>query len=362
MIHEHYMKLALTLAQSAEGQTSPNPLVGAVCVKNGQVIGTGAHLKAGTPHAEVHALQMVGAESVGSDLYVTLEPCAHIGKTPPCAELIIKSGISRVFIASVDPNPSVNGKGVKLLENAGIEVITGILEEEATQLNRAFFHFIQHGKPYVTLKAAATLDGRLSTHTGDSKWITSREAREDVHNLRHTHDAILVGVQTVLQDNPFLTTRLPHGGKNPKRIILDRRLRTPETVNVISDGAVETVIFTQDSARAQSVFLAYPLVTVEVIAKEDDFLPAVLTRLAELDMMTLFVEGGSQVHSSFIMEQLADEIYLYIAPKLIGNGASLLMDQSKKFIKEGEVLRFLSMQQIGEDIRLHAKFLKGEID
>ena len=222
-----YMKIALDLARSAEGQTSPNPLVGAVCVKDGQIIGTGAHLKAGTPHAEVHALTMAGSEANGADLYVTLEPCAHTGKTAPCTDLLISKGIRRVFIASIDPFPSVNGKGIELLKAAGIEVITGILKEEAEQLNRAFFHFIKHGKPYVTLKAASTLDGRLSTQTGDSKWITSVASRTDVHHLRHTHDAILVGVQTVLHDNPFLTTRLPLGGKNPIRIILDRRLRTP---------------------------------------------------------------------------------------------------------------------------------------
>ena len=226
---QYYMRLALDLARSAQGQTSPNPLVGAICVKDGQIIGTGAHLKAGTPHAEVHALLMAGTESRGADLYVTLEPCAHIGKTPPCTDLIITSGIRRVFVASIDPNPSVNGTGIRLLKAAGIEVVTGILQEEAEQLNRAFFHFINYGKPYVTLKAAATLDGRLSTQTGDSKWITSDAARTDVHHLRHTHDAILVGVQTVLHHNPFLTTRLPHGGKNPIRIILTPALRTPAT-------------------------------------------------------------------------------------------------------------------------------------
>lgn len=172
MIDENMMKLALQLAQSAEGQTSPNPLVGAVCVKNGQIIGTGAHLKAGTPHAEVHALKMAGAAAFGADLYVTLEPCAHHGQTPPCTELIISSGIRRVIIASTDPNPSVNGRGIEILKQAGIEVSTGVLQEEADYLNRAFFHFIQNGKPYVTLKAATTLDGRLATQNGDSKWLS----------------------------------------------------------------------------------------------------------------------------------------------------------------------------------------------
>ena len=354
------MKLALELARSAEGQTSPNPLVGAICVKEGRIIGTGAHLNAGTPHAEVHALGMAGTESKGADLYVTLEPCAHKGKTPPCTDLIISSGIRRVFIASIDPFPSVNGKGIELLKAAGIEVSTGILQEEAEQLNRAFFHFVKHGKPYVTLKAAATLDGRLSTQTGDSKWITSEASRADVHHLRHTHDAILVGVQTVLHDNPFLTTRLPHGGKNPIRIILDRHLRTPATANVITDGAVETIIFTLDSVKIEPAFLAYPLVTIESISEEVDFLEEVLTRLANKEIMTLFVEGGSRVHTSFINAQLADELYLYMAPQLIGNGSSLFMDETRNLMAESELLRFVDVQKIGDDIRLHAKFLKED--
>ncbi len=219
---QHYMRIALDLVRSAEGQTSPNPLVGAVCVKEGQIIG--AHLKAGTSHAEVHALLMVGMESHVTDLYATLEPCAHTGKTPPCTDLIITSGIRRIFVASIDPNPSVNGAGIGLLKAAGLEFVIGILQEEAEQLNRAFFHFIKYGKPYVTLKAAATLNGRLSTQTGDSKWITSDAARTDVHYLRHTHDVILVDVLTVLHDNPFLTTRLPHGGKNTIHFFENRHL------------------------------------------------------------------------------------------------------------------------------------------
>ncbi|MFJ7934700.1 bifunctional diaminohydroxyphosphoribosylaminopyrimidine deaminase/5-amino-6-(5-phosphoribosylamino)uracil reductase RibD [Sporosarcina sp. NPDC096371] len=355
-----YMRLALNLARSAEGQTSPNPLVGAVCVKNGQIIGTGAHLKAGTPHAEVHALRMAGSEADGADLYVTLEPCAHTGKTPPCTDLIISSGIRRVFVASIDPNPAVNGTGIGLLKAAGIEVITGILQEEAEQLNRAFFHFIQYGKPYVTLKAAATLDGRLSTQTGDSKWITSDAARTDVHHLRHTHDAILVGIQTVLHDNPFLTTRLPHGGKNPIRIILDRHLRTPPIANVVTDGAVETIIFTLDSPKSRNAFFEHPFVSIERISESESFLDEVLKRLANKGIMTLFVEGGSQIHSSFINAGLADELYMYMAPKLIGNGTSLFMDETRNLMADSESLRFLDVRQIGDDIRLHAKFHKED--
>lgn len=358
MDHADYMKLALDLAKLADGQTSPNPIVGAVCVKNGQIVGTGAHMEAGTPHAEVHALRIAGSKAVNADLYVTLEPCAHVGKTPACTETIIASGIRRVFIASTDPNPSVNGKGIGLLRNAGIEVITDVCKEEADFSNRAFFHFIQHKKPYVTLKAAATLDGRLATQNGNSKWITSESSRLDVHTLRHTHDAILVGVNTILHDNPFLTTRLPHGGKNPTRIILDRHLRTPETANVIQDQAAETIIFTLESNRSHT-FTDSPFVHVETIPEQIDFLDEVLMRLAERGIMTLLVEGGSQVHSSFIHSSLANELYLYMAPKLVGNGPSLFMDQSRTTIAESEPLRIVDVKQIGEDIRLHALFQNG---
>ncbi|MCG3088778.1 bifunctional diaminohydroxyphosphoribosylaminopyrimidine deaminase/5-amino-6-(5-phosphoribosylamino)uracil reductase RibD [Sporosarcina cyprini] len=357
MKHDDYMKLAVQLARTATGHTSPNPIVGAVCVADGQVVGTGFHVKAGTPHAEVHALRMAGKLAEGADLYVTLEPCAHTGKTPPCTEAIIASGIRRVFVASIDPNPAVSGKGIGLLRDAGIEV-TMIPNEEADFSNRAFFHFIQQQKPYVTLKAAATLDGRLATQHGDSKWITSEQARMDVHHLRHTHDAILVGVQTILQDNPFLTTRLPHGGKNPIRIILDRRLRTPKTAHVITDGASQTILFTLESAQGIDAFSEFPLVRVETIPEHADFLKEVLTRLAKMGVMTVLVEGGSHVHSSFIDQGLADEFYLYMAPKFIGNGPSLFENNGRTSITESELLQILSVKQIGPDIRLHALFSK----
>ncbi|MDN4607603.1 bifunctional diaminohydroxyphosphoribosylaminopyrimidine deaminase/5-amino-6-(5-phosphoribosylamino)uracil reductase RibD [Sporosarcina highlanderae] len=361
MDHADYMKLALDLAKLAEGQTSPNPIVGAVCVKNGQIVGTGVHMKAKTPHAEVHALSMAGSHAVDADLYVTLEPCAHIGKTPACTEAIIASGIRRVFIASKDPNPSVNGKGIRLLRDAGIEVITDLCKEEADFSNRAFFHFIQHQQPYVTLKAATTLDGRLATQNGNSKWITSESSRHEVHTLRHTHDAILVGVNTILQDNPFLTTRLPHGGKNPIRIILDRHLRTPKTANVLQDQAAETIIFALESDQPPHSFSDLPNVHVETIPEHIPFLDEVLSRLAKRGIMTLLVEGGSKVHSSFIQARLANELYLYMAPKLIGNGPSLFMNENRSTISESETLRIIDVKQIGEDIRLHALFSTGGV-
>lgn len=358
MIDEQMMRLALQLAKQGEGQTSPNPMVGAVCVKDGHIIGTGAHLQAGTPHAEVHALNMAGTKAQGADLYVTLEPCAHEGQTPPCTNKIIQSGVKKVIIATEDPNPAVSGRGIKALQDAGIDVVTQLLEKEAILLNRAFFHYIRYGIPYVTLKAATTVDGRMASNTGDSQWISSESSRHDVHLLRHTHDAILVGIDTVLQDNPFLTTRLPHGGKNPIRIILDRQLRIPDTAHVVTDGAVETIIFTTADPLKAAHLSTYSNVSVEFIPTTAPFLETVLKRLATRGIMTLFVEGGSRIHSSFIQEEFADELQLYIAPKALGNGQSLFDHEAIQFIRDSKKLRFIKTELIGEDVKIHAQFVK----
>lgn len=358
MIDEQMMRLALQLAESTVGQTSPNPMVGAVCVQHGQVVGTGAHLRAGTPHAEVHALQMAGERAKGADLYVTLEPCAHEGRTSACTTRIINSGVKRVIIATTDPNPAVQGRGIAQLKRAGIDVVEHILEQEATFLNRAFFHYIRYGLPYVTLKAATTLDGRMASTTGDSQWISSESSRREVHLLRHTHDAILVGSETVLRDNPFLTTRLPHGGKNPIRIILDRQLRTPETAHLVTDGAAETIIFTRENSEKGAYLSAYSNVSIESIPTDLPFLPTVLQRLATRGLMTLLVEGGSRIHSSFIDEELADELILYMAPKALGNGAAIFEQGNLHFIRESRKLRFIQTELIGPDVKIHAQFVK----
>lgn len=235
-----FMQTALSLAKTIVEQTNPNPPVGAVIVKDGQTVGMGAHLKAGEAHAEVHALGMAGERTKGATLYVTLEPCSHFGRTPPCANLIIEKGVDRVVIATLDPNNKVTGKGVEKLRNSGIQVDVGILAKEAHTLNKQFFHYIRAQTPFVTLKSAMSLDGKIATVTGESRWITGEEARKDAHYYRHTHDAILVGVNTVLKDKPHLTTRLPLGGKNPIRIILDTHLHTPLEANVVTDREAKT--------------------------------------------------------------------------------------------------------------------------
>lgn len=241
MNDQYYMDFAIDLAKRVSGQTSPNPVVGAVIVKHGEIVGFGAHLKAGEAHAEVQAIKMAGLEKTsGATVYVTLEPCSHFGKTPPCSNLLIESRVKRVVIASVDPNPLVAGEGIKKLQDAGIETVVGVCQEKALALNEVFFHYIKTNTPFVTLKTAASLDGKTATYSGESKWITGPDARLDVHHYRHKHDAILVGVETVIKDNPSLTTRLPSGGKNPIRVILDTSLRIPIHSNVLTDGQVDT--------------------------------------------------------------------------------------------------------------------------
>ncbi len=358
MNDKEYMDLAIKLARAAEGQTSPNPQVGAVVVKDGQIIGMGAHLKAGEPHAEVHAIRMAGEKANGATLYVTLEPCSHFGKTPPCSNLVIESGIRKVFVASVDPNPLVGGAGIKKMQDAGIEVDVGLLEEEATALNKVFFHYISTGLPYVTLKSASSLDGKIATVTGESKWITGEEARKDVHQFRHTHDAILVGVNTVIKDNPSLTTRLDTGGKNPIRVILDTTLRTPLEANIVNDQAAETIIVTGTEANPERVekFLGFG---VEVIKLETTKIRIadMLKKLGDQGITSLYVEGGAEVHGSFLKEKAFQRVITYIAPKLLGgkSAPTAYGGDGIARLEDTVPLGIIDVKQIGQDIRIIAE-------
>lgn len=358
-----YMKLAISLAQATIGQTSPNPSVGAVLVKDGKLIGTGSHLQAGTPHAEVHAIHQAGSLAKNATLYVTLEPCNHYGKTPPCTDLIIKSGIKKVYVACLDPNPLVAGKGINKLKNAGIEVEVGLCMDEARQLNEKFFHYIQTKTPFVTLKAAVTLDGKTATKLGDSKWISSPQSRQDVHTLRHEHDAILVGINTVLQDNPLLTTRRPQGGKNPIRVILDSQLKIPLDSNVLLDQSAKTIIFTGnhvDSLKKEKI----ENLGAEIIsaATPNISIKEVLKILGQRNIMSLLVEGGSEVHASFVKCNAFQQIILYIAPTVIGgrNAFPFVGGIGSETINAGKKLYFTNIEQLGPDIKITAKPLNKE--
>ena len=357
MSDKEYMQQALDLAGHARGDTSPNPLVGAVIVKDGQVIARGYHHQAGHNHAEINALENAEEEITGATMYINLEPCTHYGKTPPCSEAIIKSGLSRVVIAMEDPNPKIAGAGVKRLKEAGLEVEVGLLKEKAQRLNEIFIKYITTNKPFVILKNAVTLDGRIATKNGDSKWISGEQARSIVHDLRDRVDAILVGIGTVLSDDPRLTTRLPDGGTDPLRIILDSRLNIPLTAKIINqDSPADTMVVTtsQASEDKKKELMARGVRVLEIGSSRGIDLTELLKRLAAEEITSLLVEGGSQVNSSFWAGRLVDKLYYFIAPKIIGGkeAVPVVAGEGVKKVKDGIKIVDKNIRQIGEDLLL----------
>src|SRR5512144_1741104 len=303
-LDEKYMRMALRLAARAKGRTSPNPMVGAVVVKNGKVVATGYHHRAGEPHAEAIALGKAGRKAKGATLYVTLEPCSHTDKrTPPCTPMVMQSGVKRLVIAMIDPNPRVSGGGVKTLRRAGLEVVTGVLEAEARKLNEAFIKHITTGMPFVTLKIAQTLDGKIATASGESKWITGEKARREGHLLRDVSDAILVGVNTVLTDNPSLTARIP-AGRDPLRVIVDSGLRIRVDARVITQRSqAATLIATvADAPKAKITRLqeagAQVLIVKSAQGRVD--LRDLMRQLGRKGIISVLVEGGPEIHASAI--------------------------------------------------------------
>ncbi|WP_042144395.1 bifunctional diaminohydroxyphosphoribosylaminopyrimidine deaminase/5-amino-6-(5-phosphoribosylamino)uracil reductase RibD [Paucisalibacillus sp. EB02] len=352
--HEFYMDLALQNAKAMKGQTDPNPLVGSVIVNDNRIVGVGTHLKAGEPHAEIHALRMAGDKAKGGTIYVTLEPCSHHGRTGPCAEAIVQAGIKKVVIATLDPNPIVAGNGVKILESAGIEVITGIREQVSVKMNEVFNKFIVEKKPFVTMKAGVTLDGKVATHTFSSKWITSEDARRDVHHLRNEHMAILVGINTVLKDNPSLTTRIPNG-RNPLRVIMDSSLKIPLDANVVNDRQAKTWIFTSqhyDELKKQA--LEDMGVRVFVTSSRNSIDPKeVVDILGEHLISSVFIEGGGNIHASFLENKLVDKVVLYFAPKLVGgkDAPTFLEGEGISDMADAIELSDTDMEKIGKDFK-----------
>ncbi|NOY53266.1 MAG: bifunctional diaminohydroxyphosphoribosylaminopyrimidine deaminase/5-amino-6-(5-phosphoribosylamino)uracil reductase RibD [Deltaproteobacteria bacterium] len=357
LLDHTFMKQALELAAKGRGRTSPNPMVGAVVVRKGEIIGRGYHRKAGTPHAEIHALNDAGMAARGSTLYVTLEPCCHRGRTLPCADFIIRSRVARVVVAMLDPNPLVNGKGVQKLREAGIRVEVGLLEREARELNTFFIKYISTKTPYVILKAAVTLDGRIATRTGASRWITGEPARRRGHEIRDRVDAILVGVNTVLTDNPGLTTRLPgEEGKDPVRIILDTHLRTPLNAKVIvNESAAPTYIFAGSDVAPERV-RAYQEknVTVMVARKGTGGISfgQVLEDLGRMEFSSLLIEGGATIHAAALREGVVDHLLFFIAPKIMGGGESreAIGDIGIERMEDVIRLRNVRTEKVGEDL------------
>lgn len=319
---EKYMKRALELAKTAMGHTTPNPMVGCVVVKDGKVIAEACHEQYGQFHAERNALTRCTVDASGSEMYVTLEPCCHQGKTPPCTDIIIEKQIKKVYVGSMDPNPKVAGNGVRILKEHGIEVETGVLEEECYKLNEIFFHYITTGKPYIAMKYAMTLDGKIASATGDSKWITGEKAREHVHYLRKKYSAILVGVDTVLADDPMLNCRSDQG-VDPIRIICDSNLRIPLDSQIVQTAtAIPTIVAyagTVDRKKVEEISST----GVELMKCGDAemvSLRILRDKLGERKIDSVLVEGGGTIHGSLLTEGIVNRVYAYIAPKLVGGG------------------------------------------
>lgn len=313
-----YMQLVLEMAKNTMLQTLPNPHVAAVIVKDGAILGVGCHLRPGDHHAEIYAIQQAGDAAKGATLYVNLEPCSHYGKTPPCVNAIITAGITRVVIANLDENPLVAGNGVAKLKEAGIQVDIGVLADAAYRLNQVFFHNIKSAQPFVTLKVGMSLDGKIASYKNLSQWITSKSSRKDAHQYRVNHTGILVGVGTILSDDPSLTPHLiENAPRNPVRIILDTKLRTPISARVITDKLAQTIICTtvSDEVKLQ----LYQDVGVDVIVLENLAINTVLNELYKRGIYSILVEGGEKIYSSFIEAGTVNQIVSYISPQLIGS-------------------------------------------
>jgi len=360
---EKWMKKALRLAKRGRGRTSPNPMVGAVLVKKGRVIGEGYHQKAGEPHAEILALKQAGEHAKGATLYLNLEPCTHYGRTPPCTPSVIQSGVRRVVIGMKDPNPLVSGKGVESLKNAGIEVTVGILEKECQRLNEAFTKYIQTEEPFVILKVASTLDGKIATRNGHSKWISGEISRRWVHRLRDQVDGVVVGIETIIKDDPQLTSRI-RGGRDPFRIVLDSRLRIPEESRVIKESPSRTILATTELApHEKSERLEKNGVRILRFDSEERKVPLrpLLKTLGEMGMVSILVEGGSEVNGSFLNQGLIDKVFIFFSPKLMGDREAIGIFTGKeiKDLKEATLLHEIRIRRTGEDILLEGYIQKG---
>ena len=359
---ETFMTMALGLARLGLGKTSPNPAVGAVIVKNGKVIARGFHKRAGLAHAEIEALNHLHQEE-GATLYVTLEPCCHQGQTPPCTDAILKSGIQEVVIGMKDPDPKVSGRGIKILKKSGIQVRVGVLQKECEKLNAAYIKHRKTRLPFVILKAAVTLDGRVATESGESRWITSETARAFGHEMRNHADAILVGIGTVQKDNPRLTTRLKNRqGRDPVRIILDSSLRispSARALHVKSNEAtwIATTVKPNHPKVPELTHCGAEILFCPKDKKGRVDLKALLRHLGSRDIVSLLVEGGPAVASSFVAQGLADKLVLFMAPILLGHSAkSFLSNFSVKRLKEAKILRHTSCVPVGPDVLFEGYF------
>ena len=359
MDDKYFMKMALELAGKGLGFTLPNPMVGAVIVKGGKVVGKGYHKAVGKAHAEINAIYDAKSSAAGGTLYVTLEPCNHTGRTPPCTSKITKAGIKRVVVAMKDPNPDVKGGGIDYLKNKGIDVTLGICEDEAKKLNEAFIKFVETGSPFVTLKCAATLDGRIATRTGDARWVSGEESRTFVHKLRHAADAIMVGVNTVKIDDPSLTTRLDDmNGLDPVRIILDTNLSISEEAKVLElDSDSDTIIITCGSVSEDKKrrIEKKGVKVIEAPVKDGLIdLASLMLHLGTLKITSLLIEGGSRVNASALSAGIVDKLIFFYAPKILGgdDGIPMCTGSGPDLMKHCIPVKNINVHRFGDDVMI----------
>jgi len=358
---QFYMRRALELAEKGRGRTSPNPMVGALLVKNGRVVGEGYHRKAGLPHAEIEALRRAGNNARGADLYVNLEPCCHFGKTPPCTEAILSSGVRKVIVGMRDPNRLVSGKGFRQLKKNGVQVVTGPLRKECERLNEVFIKFVQTGNPFVMLKTAVSLDGKIATSKGESQWITGAKAREKVHQIRNEMDAIVAGAGTIVKDNPFLTTRLGKKSavvKHPVRVILDNEFLVPLKSNVFKNADTQRVIYATAKNLPASRKKQLTRRGIEILILKENKgkvdLQHLMRALGDRDITSVLIEGGGEVNASALSAGIVDKVMVFIAPILIGgkDAPGPLGGKGIRYLKSAFKIKNMTVNQIGNDFLL----------
>lgn len=359
------MKRAIELSKLGKGYTNPNPVVGAVIVRDGKIIAEGYHKYFGGDHAEINAFKNAKDDLKGAEMYVTLEPCSHYGKTPPCALEIVKKGISKIYIGMKDPNPKVSGKGIKILRDNNILVTSGILESEIKKANEVFIKYIKTKLPFIVLKTAMTLDGKIATKTGDSKWISNELSREYTHKLRHSLSGILVGIQTVLADNPRLTTRLKEGGKDPHRIVLDSNLRIPLDSKVLNlNSKSKTIIATTENVDTKKIkaLEQKQAIVIKTPSKDGKVdLKYLIKKLGDMDIDSILIEGGSTVNYSALNEGIVDKVISFVSPKIIGGkeAKTPVGGSGKDLINDAFKLKNIEIERFNEDIMIKG-YLRGD--
>jgi diaminohydroxyphosphoribosylaminopyrimidine deaminase/5-amino-6-(5-phosphoribosylamino)uracil reductase len=365
---QFYMRRALELAEKGRGRTSPNPMVGAVLVKNGRVVGEGYHRKAGLPHAEIEALRRAGKNARGADLYVNLEPCCHFGKTPPCTEAILSAGVRKVIVGMRDPNRLVSGKGFRQLKKNGVQVKTGPLRKECERLNEVFIKFVRTGNPFVVLKTAVSLDGKIATSSGESKWITGPKAREKVHRVRNTVDAIVAGAGTIVKDDPFLTTRLGKKSavvKHPVRVILDNEFLVPLKSNVFKNADTQRVLYATgknlSSLRKKQLMRRGIEILILKENKGKVDLLHLMRALGDRDITSVLIEGGGEVNASALSAGIVDKVMVFVAPILIGgkDAPGPLGGKGIRRLESAFQIKNMTVNQIGNDFLLEGYIQQG---